>query len=634
MKFYAIVLTAAVSLLLLCPPVSAQFQNPNIEDFGPPNEFLLAAPNPSEGTQIIPVGIDLYNGNDDNTIHFGLTPPNSSSKPVLVFVHGYASNASVWYNGDDNMYHDVYQDGYRAAFVSLTPNRHIWTNGFMLNRIIDRVTQYYGVSDVVVIGWSKGGVDTDAAIVHFGANGKVSQAFTLSTPHNGTYVAELANSWLLSLVNIIFMQDNDATRSLTRGYLSFFRSITDNNPNNTVGYTTLGGWGNGPLARLSIPQDILYLNGGSKSSGGNDGVVPYSSSLRPGGTELFGGQYKAYGWFGIPYYPGPSETELDHFEVTRGDLVWPYIKGTLNGTLRTAQIPTPSDYNPNATVSSHQQIVTSLADNQTFVVEEGAEMVHIQLLGTEASDLQVTGDQGAAALQRLADGFWQLNQPAAGTYRIATQGEFVALVSVPNGPEARLHTGLSAEKPVYPLGSAMEFTVDLPELKKEFPADLRVTAVLHRTMDLALNQVDAAPMVLEFKGEGQQFSAQTGTDLADGVYSITVNVRSEAFARTIVTSVAHLGNAAAKTATPQPQLDLAAWPNPFSEQLHLDLEVEEDFAGELTIYNVLGVAVKSLPVNGTDEVVWNARSEGHAAGVYIVELNDGARKMTRKVVLR
>ena len=275
--FYTVL---AVLCLVSTFSYSQQYQNPAIENFGPPNEVNLGAPYPGEGIDLIPGGVDLYSGDDPNTIYYGLTPPGSANRPVLVFVHGYASKASVWYSGDDNMYNDVYNDGYRAAYVSLTPNKHVWTNGAMLSTIIDRVTQHYNVSSVTVVGWSKGGVDTDAALVHFGANSKVDQVFTLSSPHNGTYLAELANSWLLSLVNIIFMQNNDATRSLTRGNMAYFRSITDNNPNNTVPYTTIGGWGNGPLARVDIPQGILHLNGGSKSSGGNDGVVPYRSSLR------------------------------------------------------------------------------------------------------------------------------------------------------------------------------------------------------------------------------------------------------------------------------------------------------------------------------------------------------------------
>lgn len=617
--------------------VSAQFQNPNIEYFGPPNEMYLAGPNPNEGTQIIPVGIDLYAGNDNNTIHYGLTPPNSSSKPVVVFVHGYASNASVFYTGDDNMYKDVYQDGYRSAYVSLTPDKHIWTNGNMLADIIERICLHYGVNDVVLVGWSKGGVDSDAALVHFGANARVSEVFTLSTPHHGTYLAELANSWLLSLVNIIFMQNNDATRSLTRGYMSYFRSVTDGHPANNTGFTTLGGWGNGPLNRLDIPQGILHLNGGSKASGGNDGVVPYSSSKRPGGSELFGGQYKAYGWFGIPYYPGPSQTKLDHFEVTRGGKVWPFIKGTLNGTLRTAMNPTPPDYDAGTTVSSNGQLVTSAGGNDGFVIEEGAETVAIRLLGGDMELPQIRNADGQLCLLTpVGERVWQMEPAPAGKYLIeAKKGEqFAVLVSVENGPELVLNTPTSLVK----AEDALQFEIDLEGLKKDFPQDLEVTGILHRTQLLDLQSaegasttVDFQPQVLRFRRDGNRFLADAAADLPAGVYSLTVSAQSPEIARTLVSSFAKLGSEQATDLEPV-NMSVGVWPNPFTDRL--SIEVEAQGAGEITIYNVLGTAVKSMAFSGNQVLHWDARVEGAPAGVYIVELRSGDRQVTKKVILK
>lgn len=631
-KLKNVAFAALVAVMGFGLQVSAQFQNPNIEYFGPANEMYLAGPNPNEGTQIIPVGIDLYAGNDNNTIHYGLTPPNSSSKPVVVFVHGYASNASVFYTGDDNMYKDVYQDGYRSAYVSLTPDKHIWTNGNMLADIIDRICLHYGVNDVVLVGWSKGGVDSDAAMVHFGANAKVSEAFTLSTPHHGTYLGELANSWLLSLVNIIFMQNNDATRSLTRGYMSYFRSVTDGNPANNTGFTTLGGWGNGPLNRLDIPQGILHLNGGSKASGGNDGVVPYSSSKRPGGSELFGGQYKAYGWFGIPYYPGPSQTKLDHFEVTRGGKVWPFIKGTLNGTLRTAVNPTPVSYDASSRVSSNGQLVTSDGSSQFFVVEEGAQTVLVQILG-EKLDMPLIRDEKIklCQLRPVGERLWEMEAPQPGRYTIELmqKEQFAALVSVEQGAELTLESPST----LVGAGEAMQFEVGIDGMKKDLPDDLEVTGILRRSQQLDLQEVDGAPMVIRFEREGNQFLGESMSDLPAGVYSLTVSAHSPEFARTLVSSFAKLGHSEEELVDEVTSLSMTrAWPNPFSDRL--SIEVEAEGAGELTIYNVLGKAVKSMTFSGQEVLHWDARTEGAPAGVYIVELRSGDRQTTQKVILK
>ncbi len=639
-----LVATLVQVLTLLCLSTSLQSQNfqyPYVENFGTAQQYQLGAPNPSEGTQIIPVGIDLYEGNDPNTIYYGMVPPNSSSKPVMVFVHGYASNASVWYSGNDNMYRDVYVDGYRSAFVSLTPNRHIWTNGYMLSNAIDQIRNHYNVNSVVVVAWSKGGVDTDASIVHYGANSKVSEAFTLSTPHQGTSIAEVANSVLLSLVNIIFMQNNDATKSLTRGYLSFFRSITDNNPNNTVGYTTLGAWGNGPLNRLDIPQTILHGIDGPRANGGNDGVVPYNSSRRPGGRELFSGQRKEYGWFGIPYYPGPSQTELDHFEVTRGSKVWPFIKGVLNGTLRTAPNQTPADYRMDPVVRSQTQLIASTGTDKTFYVHGQDQEVQVMLMGKNLpKELVAESVNGGQALslemvQETAEGnIYLANTPVAGAYRISLPGEYIAMIEAEGGPTAALEPLFPSGKNLFDAEHAMGFKVTAEGIEAGDLEGLKVHGTLNRINDLQLVATDDAPQVLEFIREGNAFRAVAGDDLPSGVYSISVTVEGQDFVRTLVTSVAKVGQTA--TSTNAPALRITdVYPNPFSDVLTIELESASE--GVLNIYDLQGRPVKEFAVTGgsLQEVKWNAKSEGMANGMYILEFsNEGGQKISQRVILQ
>lgn len=627
-----------LGFLCLAPSwlLAQQYQNPNIEYFGTPNEVNLGAPNPNEGIDLIPSGIDLYSGDDPNTIYYGLTPPNSASKPVIVFVHGYASKASVWYTGDDNMYKDVYNNGYRTAFVSLTPNKHVWTNGSMLATIIDRVTQHYAVNDVVVVGWSKGGVDTDAAVVHFGANAKVSKVITLSSPHNGTYLAELGNSWLLSLVNIIFMQNNDATKSLTRGNMAYFRSITDSHPGNTVPFTTFGAWGNGPLNRVDIPQGILHLNGGSKSSGGNDGVVPYSSSLRPGSQELFGGQYKAYGWFWIPYYPGPNETELDHFEVTRGGLTWSYIRGVINGALRIRPQRTPQDYYPNAVAHSNFQLVTADPAASSFVVEENSSVLQVHILAQEGKTWTAIDAQGNSFSPTfLNDQYLEFSGLQPGAYTLTHSGEFAALISSESEVQAHLNTGASADQPVYPEKTEMRFSLDWTNATSADLQDMEVTGLLNRTQNLQMESRDEAPLVLTFTREGNQYVTSAPATLPGGIYSLTVRAEGKHLSRTIVTSIAKLGNDKPATETLASTLDLTVGPNPFSDRL--SIYVESVNPGTVTVYNMVGKPLAQMdhdPTSGSQTLTWDARAEGYSAGVYLVEFSDGKQKLMRKVVLQ
>lgn len=639
MKNLSAVYTTAV--LLLCANFSLfaqSFTYPYVENFGSPNELYLAAPDPREGTQLLPGGIDLWDGDDVNTIYYGMVPAGSQSKPVLVFVHGYASSASIWYEGRDNMYHDTYQDGYRTAFVSLTPNRHMWTNGNMLSNSIDQIKAHYGVNDVVVVAHSKGGVDTDAAVVHYGANNKVSQVFTLSSPHNGTALAEVANSVLLSLVNIIFMQNNDATKSLRRGYMSYFRSLTDGQSTNTVDFTTFGAWGNGPLARLAIPQGILYAAGGSKSSGGNDGVVPYASSRRPGGRELFDGQRKEYGWFGIPYYPGPSETELDHFEVTRGDLVWPYVKGVIEGTLRTAPQTTPQDIRPNLKVASNMQIVASAGGADQFFIHEADENVSVWVAG-QGQKLRLRNLDGGAIPQvvRMAEGTdeeggqYYTVEALPGRYGVEMEGEFVALVTAEGGVEVNMESIMQENEQVFKAEDAIAFKVSLAGIENLSLEDLQVSGTVQRDLDLEMNNRTDAARVLEVRREGETFVAEAGDDLPGGIYSVTLTVKGEGFARTLVSSVAKVGEAKKQAETVGLQMEV--FPNPFSERLTIRLP--ENGTGTVTIFNVFGQQVHQFAeAKGNSELIWNAKSEGASVGIYFVEWQEKGQKRTEKVVLR
>lgn len=641
-KFY----TLLIVLVLLNAPSVAQFEYPEVEDYGLAREFMLGYPDTDEGVQFLPIGIDLWEGDDVNAIHYGQIPPNSGSKPVIVFVHGYATNAQVWFKGDDNMYWDVYRDGYRSAFVSLTPNRHMWTNGKMLASMIDRITARYGVDKVVLVGWSKGGVDIDAALVHNGSNGKVSEVFTLNAPHYGTGIAELANSILLSLVNIIFMQNNDATVCLQRGYMNYFRSVTDNHINNTVNYTTFGAWGNGPLNRLSIPQGYLYLAGGSKSSGGNDGVVPYIGNRRPGGRELFGGQRKEY-FLGIPYYTGPKETKLDHYELTRGGLVWSHIKANLSGN-STNFSQTEHNYNPNAQVSSKIQLVTGMRGKKNFFIEEDAGKVTVMIISetTEAPKFSITGKNGqevkkyAAAKQaenQSEGSIYILEEMESGEYFIESDQPFAAVIMPEQGIEARLNTGLTESKLVYNSGETVHLTLDLNTDEGHAIEQARVSGTMTRTNDLKLNAVDDNPHIITFKKNGHKYIAEVKEDLPSGIYNITVTAQGSSFVKNVIASIAVVGDDE-KAATDK-STDLSIeniYPNPFQDNLTIHVKVGKENT-KLIVYNIFGQKVKSFDLSGQHgniELQWSTKGDNIDEGLYILQLTNGKTKLTKKVMMR
>ncbi|WP_170169228.1 esterase/lipase family protein [Mesobacillus subterraneus] len=201
------------------------------------------------------------------------------AKSPIVFVHGYNSSAAIWWDGND-MYETALANGYQTAFIDLYPEKDMWQNGAMLAGKLQEIYRHFGNKKLVVVGHSKGGVDTQTALVHYGAHQYVSNVITLSSPHHGTQLSDLAHSssawWLAALLG----NNNDATRSLMTGNMSYFRSVTDGRAEIQLNrYYTLGGtkWGSFGSA---LYWGGLYLS----SYGANDGVVTVASSRLPGGT--------------------------------------------------------------------------------------------------------------------------------------------------------------------------------------------------------------------------------------------------------------------------------------------------------------------------------------------------------------
>ncbi|MFZ3588845.1 esterase/lipase family protein [Bacillus sp. DJP31] len=213
--------------------------------------------------------------------YVGTTPSYvAPAKHPVLFVHGLNSSSNTWWN-ENNMYDTAYQNGYETAFVDLYPTKNMWDNGYLLSQKIRDMYNYFG-EKVVVVAHSKGGIDTQSALVHYGASPYVARVVTLSTPHYGSQLADLAySSWAGWLTGILGSK-NDATYSLQTGYMNYFRSQTDNHSNARLNhFYTFGGtkWGS---FGSSLYWGGLYLKG----YGTNDGAVTVNSSKLSYGTQL------------------------------------------------------------------------------------------------------------------------------------------------------------------------------------------------------------------------------------------------------------------------------------------------------------------------------------------------------------
>ncbi|MEQ6375954.1 hypothetical protein RZN25_03855 [Bacillaceae bacterium S4-13-56] len=264
---------------------------------------------------------------EPGTWYLGSQPSNYSiSNYPILFVHGLNSSASTWWDGND-MYSTAFDNGYNTAFVDLYPTNDMWDNGYLLSQRIRDIYNHFE-KKVVIVGHSKGGVDAQSAIVHYGASPYVEKVITLSTPHHGSELADLAySSWAGWLAGILGSK-SDATYSLQTGYMSYFRSVTDSHYNvDNVPFYTFGGrkWGS---FGSSLYWGGLYL----RSYGQNDGAVTVRSSRLPYATEIKVGDWnhstikEGSSTFSLfePYlkehnyylYSGSNEQQLEDQEVS------------------------------------------------------------------------------------------------------------------------------------------------------------------------------------------------------------------------------------------------------------------------------------------------------------------------------
>lgn len=252
---------------------------------------------------------------------FGGTPPNhDKNKPPIVFVQGKNGSSTSWYgetdyHGVNDMYTKAYEAGYQTVFVQLhdsagNGSASQYDNGRLLASMLKDISKHFDGEKVNIIAHSKGGPDTQAALVHYGAHQYVGRVITLASPHHGSNLADLAYSWYAGWLGSLLGQKDDGTYSLQVGKMAEFRSVTDNHINSRKNmYFTVAGMNRGPaLTALSLGGEYL------SSYGENDGLVNVWSSKIPYAKHLF------------------TDSNLDHDNIRMGAAVFsriePYLRRT------------------------------------------------------------------------------------------------------------------------------------------------------------------------------------------------------------------------------------------------------------------------------------------------------------------
>lgn len=452
----------------------------------------------------------------------GDNPPGSTlSKSPIVFIHGLNSSSNTWWNQND-MYSTAYANGYRTAFIDLYPTKNMWDNGALLAQKLSEIYQYFGGQKLVLVTHSKGGIDAQSALVHYGAHQYVSSLITLSTPHSGSQLADLAYSSWAGWLSGILGSKNDAVYSLQTGYMSHFRAQTDAHVNSrknriyTFGGTKWGSFGS------SLYWGGLYLS----SYGSNDGAVTVQSSRLSYGTEIRTGSW-------------------DHTSIKKGSstflLFEPYLRATTAASQANLNM---SEETSAASVSSYFRGGEFTGTRQEFFNVEASvsEIVIDWMSSSPATKLSLHSPDGKKVYHSFktikADGIFEGAYHHQLVIQKPQKGKW-SLFALNSSSEAYFMNVayLSAEndaislQPINNQNQNLAFKVNQAKLQKEVEAAV--------TVDHFQNKI---------KKQTKTFiktKKQTGIALGlkqEGIYNITVDIRGktqngDVFERTIVQSV-------------------------------------------------------------------------------------------------
>lgn len=287
------------------------------------------------------------------TWYVGEDPAPKTGQPIL-FVHGLTGSASTWFEPND-MFQQARNAGHPTAFINLYPDKSNWDNGAMLAEKLADMYAHFG-EKIIVVGHSKGGIDTQTALYHNNAESYVSKVITLGTPHHGSQLANLAYSnWAGWLAAIIGMR-SEGTDSLQTGTMAHFRSITDplvtqqTVPTSTLSGKSIGSFGS------ALWFGGIYLN----AYGANDGSVTVNSSR-------------------LSYAPEFASLSLDHFAINQGHLVFPHLRNQL-ANVKT-DVATERSIAETGTIVRGGEFLG--AGDQPFFIEEGVNSIAVSILASE-----------------------------------------------------------------------------------------------------------------------------------------------------------------------------------------------------------------------------------------------------------
>ncbi|WP_299895209.1 T9SS type A sorting domain-containing protein [uncultured Aquimarina sp.] len=550
-----------------------------------------------------------------STIHYGATPPNYNGK-VLLFNHGYIDLNQNQFLFDNSFYKETYKEGYQAVFVATTRGGGIWVNGELLAESIDIVTTKYNVSDVTIIAHSNGGKAAEAAMIAYGKKNQVSQVFALGTPYWGTYLADISQmpwlNWAWRLTGL-----NEGARTSTTYYCrDVVRPYLDNNENNEPDkFVILGASGYFTGSNL-LARAAFTLTGGVllPVQGANDGVAPYSSTLRPGGEYVFRkNDYRAF---------------FDHLDVSFGQFSWPYVKSYLqNRSQRSSNTRSSTISNNYITTSNYYMIHSeneydqiTLDKNSTFAV---AEIIH------ENAEAQFTSTLENQKKTELLKPQQQEEHKTIITVtnnkqQLKSDSRFAAFIKQNNGITMKLE---HQPKDVFPI---LKVDIIAEQKDKQLLRNTEVRGMIIKTSEINGAAQENDPQLISFNKKNGSFYFNT-KGLDDGVYSLFLNSESEGnFKRSIISGFVvgdiYKSMNTEETNTPiTTEKSLTITPNSVKDNAILTLTGYTNNSDQITlaIYDISGKRIKDfvIPTNQNSKYDISNNLQSLSRGIYLLQVN-------------
>ncbi|MFS0553776.1 proprotein convertase P-domain-containing protein [Brevibacillus sp. 179-C9.3 HS] len=492
-----------------------------------PNAASAAAPAP-----------ELHDDNPNG--HFGdwytgAIPPNASDdKPVILFVQGLHSTYKTWYT-TEGYYDAAYKAGYRTAFVQLRDadgnGGNMWTNGAKLAEVIEKVANHYGVSKINIIAHSKGGIDTQTALVHYGAHPYVNVVHQLSTPNKGSELADMAYSnWAGWLADILGKKD-DAVYSLQTSYMANFRAQTDDRSENrsTKTYMSAGTGDDGWFSATWFAHAVL--------PGEDDGAVSVDSAL------------------GLPYGIKSFTKDISHGQIAKASQTWKLVEPKLQKASSSARDrQNKSNRSKSGSTVEESSVILRGGEvedtvSETFFLESGIKQFNLDTM-TSSKDTNVTlispsgkeyevdrskkskSEDDPQIFNEAVHHFIEVDEPEAGEWTLEVEGSddaFFMVGLLEGGEQAKV----KASKKVFEKGDKAKISVDLG--KNEIDVSSLEQANLTRS-----NNGEKASVLdeVKFAVKEDELSGHFTVPTKPGVYNLSfdvtgINEDGEPFTRSI-----------------------------------------------------------------------------------------------------